>query len=73
MVEVHIIQVGARGPVDALPLLFCLGQHPVLAAISGKMVKGSVLATFRSEPPSPRKTVDFGTDPQPRSMTIDFP
>ena len=28
------------------------------------------LATFRSEPPLPGKTVDFGTDPPPRSMTI---
>ena len=34
----------------------------------------SVLPTFRSEPPLlPGKTVDFGTDPQPMSMTVDLP
>ena len=32
-----------------------------------------VLATFRSEPPPPGKTVDFGTDPSPRPKTIDLP
>ena len=31
-----------------------------------------VLATFRSETP-PLLPGDFGTDPQPRSMTIDLP
>ena len=37
----------------------------------------AVLATFRSErsrpPRAPRKTVDFGTDPQPMYMTVDLP
>ena len=39
-------------------------------------IRSEVLATFRSEPPSspppPGKTVDFGTNPQPRSLTIDL-
>ena len=38
-------------------------------------VQSRVLATFRSEPPPllPGKTVDFGTDPRPMSMTVDLP